>query len=351
MAKRVVRNCLAAACRAAGVVRFAERAGRGCLTILCYHRVLPEERKREYFAPRLAVTPEAFRQHCRALSRFYDVLPLSRAVEAWRTDRAARRPIAALTFDDGYRDNIEYAAPLLAEARIVGTFFAIADLVGSRLAPWYDRVARAVRWLSQRGRLDAAMSRVPGAERFGRCGGDPFRIVAEAKTLRPPDRRALLATLESEAGASEISWPHDAVMNESELRQLATAGHEVGSHSATHELLTQVDDAALAAEVAGSRRTLERRLASPVTAFCYPNGAVDDRVAEAVRDAGYACAVTTQPGRNAPGQDRLRLRRWFIDEERLAGLTGAASATLLRMEVSQVAQTMFLRPRATGRRR
>lgn len=83
------------------------------------------------------------------------------------------------------------------------------------------------------------------------------------------------------------------ILSLQELQDMASAGLEVGSHSMTHALLTEVSDAALAAEVSDSKHMLEGLLGRPVVGFSYPYGAVDDRVREAVIQAGYQYAAAT----------------------------------------------------------
>lgn len=82
-----------------------------------------------------------------------------------------------------------------------------------------------------------------------------------------------------------------------ELRALARAGFEIGSHSATHPDLRRIDAARLADETAGSRSALESMTASDVTSFSYPFGRCDARVRDAVRRAGYAVACGDGSGR------------------------------------------------------
>ena len=135
-------------------------------------------------------------------------------------------------------------------------------------------------------------------------------------------------------------------MDWSQLAALAKAGHEIGSHSATHEILPLLDDAALEAEVAGSRRTLEQELGVPVRAFCYPNGDFDERTIRAVAAAGYLCAVSVLQGNNDAAAEPYRLRRRFIHEDRLAGPRSKPSSTLLRLELSGLADRVFMRNRA-----
>jgi peptidoglycan/xylan/chitin deacetylase (PgdA/CDA1 family) len=103
--------------------------------------------------------------------------------------------------------------------------------------------------------------------------------------------------------------PREPLLTADEIRGLHGAGIEIGSHAATHRALTLLDDAELAREVAGSRETLERLTGAPVTSFCYPYGDVDDRVAEAVRSAGYRAAAVIRGGISKDLSDPFRLKR------------------------------------------
>jgi peptidoglycan/xylan/chitin deacetylase (PgdA/CDA1 family) len=93
------------------------------------------------------------------------------------------------------------------------------------------------------------------------------------------------------------------------LDLLARSGWEIGAHSASHPNLTRLDPAELQREVAGCRASLEAQLQRPVPCFCYPSGAFDPSVVDAVRHAGYEIAVTTRRGCVKPGDDLLRLPR------------------------------------------
>jgi peptidoglycan/xylan/chitin deacetylase (PgdA/CDA1 family) len=111
------------------------------------------------------------------------------------------------------------------------------------------------------------------------------------------------------AWAAETLGVSRPLADEAQLRTWATAGMEVGAHTRTHPRLTECDEAALQEEVADCRAELKGLTGADVTQFCYPFGECDDRVAAAVRAAGYVAAVTTQRGRAEAGADLFRLPR------------------------------------------
>lgn len=342
MRKAAVRSLLAQTCRITGILGARERAARTQLTILCYHRILPTVEKAAYFCPDLVVTPKAFRHHCRILAEYYQVLPLTEAVNALRSGPHPK-PLVALTFDDGYVDNLQYAAPILADFGQRATFFVVSGLMGSTTPPWYDVVARCVQELAARGEGCSAQ----GGRTSSMDGLGPVEVVAGAKTLLPGARQDLVDTLRARLDGLPVSLSQDRIMNVAQLHELTAFGHEIGSHSVHHEILPSLDDDALESEIRDSKKQLEDALGHSVTAFCYPNGDYDARTLNMVETCGYTMAVTTRPGSNGPDGAPFALRRRFMHEGRLSDRHGRTSATLLRAEVSGLGD--FLRWRRIRR--
>lgn len=345
--KAIGRAVISATLDAAGMIGRSERGSEGSLTVLCYHRILPAGRKDASLLPDLAVTPEGFDAQCAALKRRYDVLPLSEAADLLFEGRAGRMPLAAITFDDGYRDNIRFAAPVLRARGLRATFFAIAGLSGAEEAPWYDRLGRAAASLLKAGLLERGMAGLGIDVPLG-TGWSPERVVQAAKRLPPSERSGVIARLESLAGGDRCDPGTDFIMSFEELLSLRREGHEIGAHSMTHEILTTLDIDTASREIAGSKALLEAGTGLEVRSFCYPNGDYDDRILEAVRRAGYSYACTTRSGPNRPSDPPLELSRRFICERRLSGIGGGTSESLFRMELTGLADAAFRRSRARG---
>ena len=112
-------------------------------------------------------------------------------------------------------------------------------------------------------------------------------------------------------------WPDDGrpsgrLLNASELRNMQTAGMEIGSHTVNHVRLTDVDDTSLMHELANSKAVLEDILGNAVNSFAYPYGACDMRTVEAVKQAGYRFACTTDTGWAMRDNDPYRIRRLTV---------------------------------------
>ncbi|MHC4824837.1 MAG: polysaccharide deacetylase family protein [Planctomycetota bacterium] len=338
MGKAALRSLLAQACRLGGVLGSRERAARKQLNILCYHRILPEAEKAAYFCPDLVVTPEAFRAQCRTLAAHHRVLPLAEALAALQ-EGPQDKPLVALTFDDGYVDNLMYAAPILAEFGQRATFFVVSDLMGTTSPPWYDFVARCVADLAARGEGSGPEGSAVTME----SGMSPMDLVEGAKAFTPEKRVAVLERLAERLGQAPTFPPQDLVMNAAQVQELVGLGHEVGSHSVSHEILPLLDRTALEAEIGESKTRLEEAAGQPVPSFCYPNGDFDDRCLEIVAARGYAQAVTTRNGANEADADSYTLRRRFIHEQRLADGSGNPSSTLFRAEVCGLSDRLLRR--------
>lgn len=109
-----------------------------------------------------------------------------------------------------------------------------------------------------------------------------------------------------------------------QLRELAAAGFEIGSHSLTHRMLTTLEPRELADELAGSRARLEDAAGARVTHFSCPHGRWSPAVAAAAGRAGYATVSTSEVGLNGPRTPGTRLRRIAVQR-------GAGAAEVARL--------------------
>ena len=216
--------------------------------VVAFHRVSDIQRDP------LTCSVKDFEAFCRFFRRHFTVISLGEMVARLDGGRPLDRTLA-VTFDDGYLDNYEHAAPILRDLGLPATFFVVTDYIGSDMVPWWDRA----------------------------CD--------------PPPRW--------------MTWDH--------LRHLRESGFEIGAHTRTHADLGAVTGARAEWEICGARRELEARLGAPVELFAYPYGRAENMTEpnrELVRRAGFRCCASCHGGVNARGGDAFRLRRipitsWF----------------------------------------
>jgi peptidoglycan/xylan/chitin deacetylase (PgdA/CDA1 family) len=335
--KRRLRGAADQAARLSGLLARRERARAAGLTVLTYHRVLPAERCVESPFPSLAMPLDDFRQQVAWVASHGEVLPLAQALERARrrgwSAVPGQRPLYALTFDDGYRDAAEHAAPVLEQAGVRGTFFVTTGFVGSGAPLWFDAAAQLFALLSDAARR-ALVERACGgrAPALPPAGAGPGTWAAALKYCPPAQRHAALEALESAAGGPAADEGCEA-LSVGQLVALHRAGHEIGSHSVSHPVLTTLDDAELEAELSGAQRALTAWLGAPAQGFCYPNGDHDARVAAAVARAGHSYACTTQDGLADGSSDPFELPRVDVVHERVSSGGRRFDATAFRREL------------------
>jgi len=219
--------------------------GRQRITVLLYHRVCDALRDP------LTVGVEQFERQVADMARRCQVVSLDDVI-AGRVSRRSIRPIVAVTFDDGYRDNFAYAAPVLLRHGVPAAFFVCTELVGT------------------------------------------------ARPLRHDLDKLGFAV---------------ATMDWDEVGRLREWGFTVGSHTQTHVNCAKDDPEVVAAEILGSKRRLEMQLGLKEVIFAYPFGKRDDfneYWREFVRRAGYVACLSAYGGSNRRRVDRFNVVRTGI---------------------------------------
>jgi peptidoglycan/xylan/chitin deacetylase (PgdA/CDA1 family) len=232
--------------RAIGHSIFASRLGsvlmRNMATVVAFHRVRDTARPEG-----LTVNVSMFERYCRFFQNHFQVVPLRELVN--RLERGQKLHGAlAITFDDGYRDNFEYAAPVLEKLSLPATFFVVTQWMGTDVVPWWDRT-------------------------------------------------------------EGVQYPW---MTWDQVRTLQRRGFDIGAHTRTHVDLGVVDPLVAQQEILGARQELEEQLDAPVDLFAYPYGKptnLADSNRQVVKRAGFRCCCSCFGGLNTRKTDPLHLRR------------------------------------------
>jgi peptidoglycan/xylan/chitin deacetylase (PgdA/CDA1 family) len=313
----------AAATGAAAALRIARRLRHGpAVRIFGYHRVLPDPRRATGMAP-LVVSTATFANHLEHLARCYEVWPLQRAADALAGRRPMpRRDVAVITFDDGYRDVAEHAAPLLGARGLPATMFVTTGVVDGARRLAHDEVYALLARVRAAGTRLLAVVPPPSPEaRWALLRAD----YALGRGELMPAADALLSGLTLDALdalvlalAAAVGRPADdelaPTLGWDELRRLDALGWTIGAHTVSHAHLPLEDDRVLAAELCGSRAALGAHLGEMPRAIAYPAGRHDARVLAAARAAGFTIGLTTEARDNHAGIDPLRLGRKTLSD-------------------------------------
>ena len=326
MIKRTVKSALRGVAATIGPHRW--RRGP-CLLVLTYHRVLPGDHPaRETEQPGMLVSPELLAMHFEVLKRHFRPVHLDEWLSASTIGKPPLGRSVAVTFDDGWRDNYDYAFPVLKAANMPATIFLVTDLVGSLDQFWPNRLARLLKaWTPKHHiRLDpntqqrAAALDIPLDLPSAHATPDLIdTIISRCKVADDTAMHALLDRLEAamlDEGKPRqpveerelLDWNEVRAMDESRLVRF-------GSHTRRHiRLRDDTPTGLLEDEICGSKRTLEETIGSAVELFCYPNGDLSQRAYRLVK-RHYAGAVSTQSGWNRHGRDPWLIRRIGIHED------------------------------------
>jgi peptidoglycan/xylan/chitin deacetylase (PgdA/CDA1 family) len=292
------------------------------LPAVCYHRVAMPVDAVGFDTGVVDATPELFDQHLGLIAKHFTPVGVDDLIGYLEGEPFPNNPIV-ISFDDGYRDNLDAAVPILQRHRLKAIFFVATDYVERRRLFWWDQIA----WLIGQSKRSEIVLEYPTRQRIA-LGGEWLR--AELKVLRIiKDTWALELDrfLDGLAEACGVEWS-DAINREladrmlldwDGVRALRSAGMDVGSHTRTHRVLhklpaEQVDD-----ELRGSKQLLEAKLGEPVHAMSFPVSGreVVDRplIRRAIREAGYRLAFSNSTGVNNlwSGLDRFGIRRFSTD--------------------------------------
>jgi peptidoglycan/xylan/chitin deacetylase (PgdA/CDA1 family) len=228
-----------------------------------------------------------------------------------------------VTFDDGYDDNYHVAYPILRELGVPATFFVSTGHIDSGKPYGYDwlvhmiLLADASRLVLPELGMDLPMPRDRDLRRT--LAGS---VLQKMKSIDAIAQEAMIKRLEQAWQMPSTARPDDCrPMNWSQLREMQTAGFEVGSHGVHHRMLAKLSRERMREEVRQSKAALERELDAPAALMSYPVGgdrAFDAEVINATREAGFQLAVSYICGTNPqPASNRYALYR--LPVERMMG--------------------------------
>lgn len=250
---------------------------------VCDQRHIPEHI--DFHLPR-----NVFERQMRALKRRYHVVPLAELVDALVRGGPVKKSVV-LTFDDGYKNNAQFAAPVMDGLKLPYTVFVVTDYIGS--GRWLPLNQLYWKW-SQGGlktdelnELRRQIRRRPTAETQRCLGSDQVHSG-------------------SAIAAGEESF---AMLNWDEVREMGRAGADFGSHTHTHCNMAVESESQLRSELQISKEVLEKNLGRRSGLFAYPYGSMSESSRSAVKQAGYDCGISTEGGLVTSNSDRYRIPR------------------------------------------
>ena len=303
MSLRLLAKTMAAEtlCRTGADRLFGGRTAQRAL-VLGYHQVVDDVRNAGPSIPAMVISTAMLERQLEWVGRHFRFVSLDELGQRLESGRAGEPPLAAVTFDDGYRDVYEHAFPLLQRMGIPGAVYVVTDFVGTGRLMMHDRVHLLVSRLL----AEPPSARAQLIEQLRDAG--PVPVLEGIERQRPRDTFAVMRALLESARSARLErlvaalaqaggWDEEPVselrvLDWDMVRTMHRAGFAIGSHTATHALLTLEAPDRVGQELSGSRKRLEDELGAPVRHFAYPDGRFDGAVVDAVAEAGYRFAYT-----------------------------------------------------------
>ena len=319
---------------------------RGRVVILTYHRVVSDHMVRdEHIQPGMYVRGQSFDAHIAYLRSRFTIISLDELLDLWQTNRLkSDQSYCVITFDDGWKDNYQFAFPVLMKYRIPATIFLATDFIGTARWFWPDQMMLLLEKGRQHATGSAERKTVSTvlAETIGvtlSAGDGIFRRIESGAPIDPDSIIELCKGIEVDRihqmidrlnRAIHMVLPmHRVLLNWGEVREMAGNGVTFGSHSGSHRIMTQIPLSDVKTELIDSRKTMLEQGIKPVPVFCYPNGNFDRDIQKLVRESGYFAAVGCEVGLEGDKpSDLFALKRVSLHED------SSASAPLLALALS-----------------
>ena len=312
--------------------------------VIGYHRVVedfPSESNRSM--PPMLISTRMFEQHLDWIGKRYRFVSLDELGSTLEQRGKFDRPVAAVTFDDGYRDIYDNAFPILKRKGIPAAVFVVAGMLDAPQPLIHDKLY---------GLLICAFSRWPDASHVLAClfrdlglfslfipqrtgrKDNPFRIARSLLSRLPQDDLcSILGCLQNKLEPWGGNLDGFQPLSREMLAEMIQSGITIGSHTQSHVLLTNECQCRARQELEQSRLELETKLGIPIYHFAYPDGQFNRQAVQAVAAAGYRYAYTTCRHRD-PNYSLLTIPRRILWENTCLDHRGSFSPAIMNCQVN-----------------
>jgi peptidoglycan/xylan/chitin deacetylase (PgdA/CDA1 family) len=279
------------------------------IKIFLFHRVNPV--RDPLWDP---IDPLHFRKVISYLKNHFDIFKLEDMILNPQDYKLAKKPLAAIVFDDGYRDFIDYALPILQEFNSEASMYIITDSASNGTPPW-TYILDYTFQKSNKLKGDFDISGLPKELQVLAWKNNDERI-SYGKKLKPVLKKfshqvRALFLQQVHTCFDDVKVPTDLFMTWKDINEVYNSGIEIGSHTVTHPLLGTIEDeSTLEFEIKTSANVIQKNIGKLPLAISYPVGSYNEKVKRISQETGYLLGLAVnQHGYNSSVNDNFAIPR------------------------------------------
>ena len=286
--------------------------------VLVYHRVVSPLREIYHVQDGMYVEPHVFKQHLDYLASHFNIISEKEFIDTLRKKKRFNKA-CLITFDDGWRDNFQYAFPLLKEKNIPATIFLATGLTGTSNWFWPEKILYFVENINLKSLSkieDKKIRKLIEAYHKNNEKEESHlnKLIEYLKSVPEEKLEYIIGNL-SEMATKTISDERQ-VLDWDEIKEMMNYSISFGSHTVNHKILTNnVDIQKVRFELEVSKRTIENKIDSKVRSFCFPNGNFNDLLIGELEKANYDLGFIGGRGVNDSKTDPFRVKRIGIHND------------------------------------
>lgn len=279
---------------------FIRRVKGHNVAIINYHRVDDES---DVFLDKLDT--QTFEKQLQYVKERFEILPLNELSQRLKAGTSGGNSYAAITFDDGYKDNFAQVLPILRKHGIKAAFFLITDVLDRKSMLWVDEVRYLIHHNDEK--------EILWNEKDIHIGSQVEKEMVVNQIVSSLRSRGTGNGLDKLRESCGCEAPQELIeslyMSWDDIREISEEGHVIGSHTISHPDLTRLSLAETRKEVVESKTRLEKELGVEVDSFAYPFGASNEETERLIESAEYSCGLGSEPRLVRKNPDLFNLRR------------------------------------------
>lgn len=281
-----------------------------------YHRI-GDKNTCEFDREVFSCTAEGFDQQCQFIKANFKVISSEELISIRKEGKCESNKYALITFDDGYIDNYSEAFPILKKYNIPATFYVATNFVNNDLIPWWDEIAYILR-KSPGMSYQLPTQSITYELKSNEIESVISRVIYDAKRLQSVTVIEVLEDIRSTFSSYLDDFKnqkHNLFMNWEQLIEMSSSGMKIGSHTLSHQMLSQLSDVSQEHELKHSKKIIEDNLTGKIESVVYPVGrkhCYTERTCQLAALSGYTFGFNNEPGRITNTSNPHDLNRYCI---------------------------------------